>query len=92
MRWSNGVAAVNRVPPETYYPPRAVLRFDDAGQPGAPRPLVSTLNLSGYLQPPPLLLTTLEAARTLRDDACISAICVRVASIDRLDTAARAAL
>ncbi len=85
-----GVADVNRVPLETYYPPRAVLRYDDAGQPVAPRPLFPTLALSGYLQPPPLLLTTLEAARTLRGDACISAIRVRVAGIDRLDAAAQA--
>lgn len=85
-----GVADVNRVPLETYYPPRAVLRFDDAGHPVAPRTLFPTLNLSGYLQPPPLLLTTLEAARVLRGDNCISAIRVRVAGIDRLDATAQA--
>lgn len=73
-------ADVNRVPLETYFPPIAVLRYDGNGNPvDPPRELRPTLNPAGYIQPPPLLLTTLEAARALRGEAAISAIRVRVA-------------
>ena len=73
-------ADVSRVPLETYFPPIAILRYDEQGNPvNPPRELRPTLNPAGYIQPPPLLLTTLEAARALRGDASISAIRVRVA-------------
>ena len=73
-------ADVSRVPLETYFPPVAILRYDEQGNPvNPPRELRPTLNPAGYIQPPPLLLTTLEAARALRGDASISAIRVRVA-------------
>ncbi|MFN3761683.1 MAG: FtsX-like permease family protein, partial [Anaerolineae bacterium] len=69
---------------ETYFPPVGILRYDEEGRPVEPRMLRPTLNWAGYLQPPPLLLTTLQAARLLRGDACISAIRVRVGGIDQL--------
>ena len=73
-------ANVSRVPLETYFPPVAILRYDEQGNPvNPPRELRPTLNPAGYIQSPPLLLTTLEAARALRGDASISAIRVRVA-------------
>ncbi len=78
-------ADVNRAPLETYLPPVAILRYDEQGRPvDPPRELRPTLNLAGYIQPPPLLLTTLEAARALRGEAAISAIRVRVGGIDQL--------
>ncbi|MBC7228726.1 MAG: hypothetical protein H5T61_16085, partial [Thermoflexales bacterium] len=75
---------VSRVPLETYFPPVSILRYDEEGHPVAPRVLRPTLNWAGYIQPPPLLLTTLQAARLLRGDDCISAIRVRVGGIDQL--------
>lgn len=82
-------ADVNRVPLETYYPPLAILRYDEEGNPVEPRTLNPTLNLAGYIQPPPLLLTTLDAAQLIAGENCISAIRVRVAGVDRLDPIAR---
>src|SRR5574341_2508076 len=73
-------AEVSSVPLETYFPPIAILRYDEQGIPvESPCTLRPTLNAEGYIQPPPLVLTTLEAARALRGDAAISAIRVRVA-------------
>jgi hypothetical protein len=74
------LADVNRVPLETYFPPVAILRYDEQGRPvNPPRELRPTLNTAGYIQSPPMLLTTMEAARALRGDDAISAIRVRVA-------------
>ncbi|MFH1909447.1 MAG: hypothetical protein ABIL11_19050, partial [Chloroflexota bacterium] len=73
-------ADMSRVPLETYFPPIAILRYDEQGNPvEPPRELRPTLNPAGYIQSPPMMLTTLEAARALRGDAAISAIRVRVA-------------
>ncbi|HEY4691674.1 MAG TPA: FtsX-like permease family protein [Anaerolineae bacterium] len=78
-------AEIHSVPLETYFPPVALLRYDERGNPvNPPRELRPTLNPAGYIQPPPLILTTLEAARALRGDEAISAIRVRVADIDEL--------
>jgi hypothetical protein len=79
-------ADVNRVPLETYFPPIATLRYDEQGnRVDPPRELRPTLNPTGYIQPPPMILTTLEAARALRGDNAISAIRVRVV-MDRCST------
>ncbi len=79
---------INRVPLETYFPPVAKLIYDETGHPVEPQSdgidLHPTLSPAGYLQSPPLLLTTLAAARVLAGDACISAVRVRVADIERL--------
>ncbi len=77
-------ADVNRVPLETYFPPVATLRYDEVGHPVTPITLRPTLDPTGYIQPPPLILTTLKAAEALRGDRCISAVRVRVGGIDRL--------
>ncbi|MGB9890802.1 hypothetical protein, partial [Thermogutta sp.] len=73
---------VNRVPMETYFPPLVTLRYDEMGHPVEPRILRPTLNPCGYIQSPPLILTTLAAVCALRGDNCISAIRVRVGGID----------
>lgn len=75
---------VNWVPLETYAPPLSILRYDENGQPVKPRPLRPSFNIAGYIQSPPSLLTTLEAARLIAGDDCISAIRVRVGGIDQL--------
>jgi len=72
-------ADINRVPLETYFPPIAILRYDEQGQRVEPRTLRPKRSTCGYIQSPPLLLTTLEAARALRGEEAISAIRVRVA-------------
>lgn len=73
-------ADVNRVPLETYFPPIGILRFDDLGHPqNPPQELHPMLNPLGYIQSPPLILTTLDAARAMRGEAAISAIRIRVA-------------
>lgn len=83
-------AEIHSVPLETYFPPVALLRYDEQGRPiDPPRQLRPTLNPASYMQSPPLILTTLEAARALRGEAAISAIRVRVAGIDRLTPAAQ---
>ncbi|MBX3059931.1 MAG: ABC transporter permease, partial [Anaerolineae bacterium] len=82
-------ADVNRVPLETYFPPMVVLRYDEEGQPVEPRPLRPTANPAGYIQSPPLVLTTLEAARAIRGEDAISAIRVRVRGIEELTPAAQ---
>lgn len=76
---------VNSVPLETYFPPTALLRYDEQGQPvDPPIQLRPTLNPAGYIQSPPMILTTLEATHALRGENSISAIRIRVANIDRL--------
>lgn len=71
---------VNRVPLETYFPPTAILRYDEQGNLiDPPYELYPTLNPTGYIQPPPLFLTTLAAAHALRGEEAISAIRIRVA-------------
>jgi len=78
---------VNRVPLEIYYPPVVALLYDENGQAVTPRPVMPTFYLGprSYVLSPPLMLTTLEAARAITGDdcaRCISAIRVRVALED----------
>jgi len=78
------------LPMETYFPPVALLRFDERGDRiEPPRDLGPTLNPAGYIQPPPLMLTTTRVARALRGEDAISAIRVRVAGVDELTPAAQ---
>jgi len=78
-------ADVNRVPMETYFPPIVLLRYDENGNPvNPPVELHPSPNAAGYIQSPPLILTTMEAARALRGDNAISAIRIRVAGVDEL--------
>jgi cell division protein FtsX len=82
-------ADVSRVPLETYYPPVATLYYSEEGLPLEPRTLRPTTDPSGYIQSPPLVLTTLEAAHAIRGEDAISAVRVRVGSIDELTPAAQ---
>ncbi|RLB32862.1 MAG: hypothetical protein DRH12_19015 [Deltaproteobacteria bacterium] len=80
---------LSAVPLETYYPPLATWRYDESGSPVDALALRPTLNPIGYIQSPPLVLTTLEAARALHGEACISAVRVRVGVIDRFSPQAQ---
>ncbi|MGB9873207.1 MAG: hypothetical protein ACPLYD_16315, partial [Anaerolineae bacterium] len=74
---------VSAVPVELYIPPYATLLYDEDGNPVQPQVLRPstpwTTTTPIYIHPPPLLLTTIEAARAIAGDDCISAIRVRVA-------------
>jgi cell division protein FtsX len=79
------------VPLETYYPPLVTLRYDESGTPVEPPVKVHpTFNPEGYIQRPPLLLTTLEAAKLFNPVDPISAVRVRVGGIDRYSPEAQA--
>ncbi|MBL1131250.1 MAG: ABC transporter permease, partial [Chloroflexi bacterium] len=80
---------INRVPLETYFPPSATLYFDETGQAIEPQPLRTTGHPADYIQSPPLLLTTIEAAQRVCGNDCISAIRVRVGGINELTPAAQ---
>lgn len=82
-------ADVNRVPLETYFPPTAVLRYAEDGVVISPTLLLPTLWPEYSVPSPPLLLTTLDAARAIAGDACISAIRVRVSDVDTLSVDAQ---
>jgi ABC-type antimicrobial peptide transport system permease subunit len=80
---------ITLVPLETYFPPTVTLLYDEQQSPVEPRTLRPTLNPNGYIQNPPLVLTTLDAARELVGDSAISAVRIRVADIDRLSPEAQ---
>ena len=83
-----GFSALSQVPLETYYPP-AVTGADPASQKAlGDQPLLPDENMAGYLQEPPLILTTLNALPAFEQDfptanttAPISVIRVRVAGV-----------
>ncbi|MGB9887934.1 MAG: hypothetical protein ACPLRW_13215, partial [Moorellales bacterium] len=59
------------VPLELYFPPQITLLYDENGTPVAPkviRPSTLQITTTLYFHPPPLLLTTLEAARAIAGD------------------------
>ncbi len=75
---------LNYLPLETYYPPLLTLRYDESGSEiDPPVTLYPTFDPEGYVQRPPLALTTIEAAELFDSKAPISAIRVRVGGIDR---------
>jgi hypothetical protein len=80
-------ADVHRVPLETYFPPVTTLIYDDGGVPVEPKTFRPSSIAEHYVPSPPLLLTTMEAARALRGEDAISAIRVRVEGIDTLTSA-----
>jgi hypothetical protein len=89
-----GFSSLSQVPLESYYPPTA--EPADAASKAALKgaPLLPTMNLGGYIAQPPLMLTTLDAARTLTEnfsgvdaEAPISVIRVRVAGVRGPDPA-----
>ncbi len=71
--------ALTAVPLETYAPAAAQVVADAQGKPfPQPRRLLPGLSPLGYLQSPPTMLTTLDAACAILGEPCISAIRVRV--------------
>ena len=92
-----GFSALSAVPLETYAPPVAAPGNAAAARVLHGRDLLPSSNLGGYLQPPPLLLTTLSALSTLGSDfpkaipaKPISVIRVRVAGVHGVDPLSRA--
>jgi putative ABC transport system permease protein len=85
------------LPLETYSPPDLAPGGGRARRLLRGRPLAPTANLGGYLTQPPLMLTTLRAAKAFGDQtfdgahtsAPISAIRVRVAGVTGPDAASR---
>ncbi len=82
----NGLAAqinnpLNWLPENTYTVPPVILRYDAQGHPVTPATLLPTTNPAGYVMQPPLALTTIDAARQLVGEHCITAIRVRVAGV-----------
>ena len=77
-------SSINQVPQELYSAPLALLREDAQGNaPEREVTIIPTNNPLGYLSQPPVVLTTLPAAKFLaqRDDY-ISAVRVRVAGVE----------
>ncbi len=82
----NGLTAqinnpLNWLPENTYTVPPVLLRYDAQGHLVTPTTLLPTTNPAGYVMQPPLALTTIDAARVLVGNHCISAIRVRVAGV-----------
>ncbi len=83
-----GFSALSQVPLETYYPPQ-VTGADAASQKAlGNQPLLPNANMAGYLQQPPLILTTLDALPAFEQDfptvnatAPISVVRVRVGGL-----------
>ena len=83
-----GFSALSQVPLETYYPPQ-VTGADAASQKAlGNQPLLPNANMAGYLQQPPLILTTLNALPAFKQDfptvnttAPISVVRVRVGGL-----------
>src|ERR1039457_7279834 len=63
-----GFSALSQVPLETYYPPQ-VTGADAASQKAlGNQPLLPNANMAGYLQQPPLILTTLNSLAAFKQD------------------------
>lgn len=94
-----GFSELSAVPLETYYPPEIEPADDASREALGGRPLRPTQNIADYVQQPPMMLTTLRAARAFRDpgyvsgpfpDGLISVIRVRVAGVVGPDAVSRA--
>jgi hypothetical protein len=83
-----GFSALSQVPLETYYPPQ-VTGADAASQKAlGNQPLLPNANMAGYLQQPPLILTTLSSLPAFEQDfptvkaaAPVSVVRVRVGGL-----------
>ena len=80
----NGLTAqinnpLNWLPENTYAVPPVVLRYDARGHPIKPTTLLPTTNSASFVVQLPLALTTIDAAKSLVGDTCISVLRVRVA-------------
>jgi hypothetical protein len=60
-----GFSPLSRLPLETYYPPKLDAADAATRRVLHGRPLLPTQNLGGYIQQPPLMLTTLQGLRAL---------------------------
>lgn len=76
---------LNHVPLGAYAPPATRLVAGADGTPVDPQAMTPTLNPRGFISVPPLAITDLRSAVTLRGDSPIDAIRVRVGGIDRYD-------
>ncbi len=92
-----GFSALSAVPLETYAPPVAAPGNAAAARALHGQDLLPSGNLGGYLQPPPLMLTTLSALSSLTShfphavaSRPISVIRVRVAGVHGVDALSRA--
>lgn len=93
-----GFSRLTAVPLESYYPPIARPADAETRRVLHGGSLLPTMNLGGYIQQPPFMLTTLRAARGFLDDrffrgtsggAPISVIRVRVAGVTGPDEVSR---
>lgn len=95
-----GFSQLSQVPLTTYYPPSAAPGDARSKELLAGRPLLPNANLAGYLQQPPMMLTTLRSLPTMTDTkafygarstkkAPISVIRVRVAGVTGADALSR---
>jgi putative ABC transport system permease protein len=97
-----GFSPLSRLPLETYYPPKLDAADAATRRVLHGRPLLPTQNMGGYIQQPPLMLTTLQGLRALLDPqafpnvrpaeraAPISVVRVRVAGVKGPDALSRA--
>jgi putative ABC transport system permease protein len=94
-----GFSELSAVPLETYYPPEIEPANRESRNALSGRPLRPTQNIADYVQQPPMMLTTLKAAKAFRDpgyvsgpfpDGLISVIRVRVAGVVGPDAISRA--
>ncbi len=83
-----GFSPLNQVPLETYYPPQASGGNNASQTALKDEPLLPNANMAGYLQPPPLILTTLSSLPAFEQDfptananAPLSVVRVRVGGL-----------
>lgn len=82
---------LNQLPMETYRPPTAKLVLDANGNPvNPPRTIVPTGDPTGFLTPPPTMITTLKTAEKLVGKNAISAIRIKVAGVNQLNDSSQA--
>ena len=91
-----GFSPLSRVPLETYYPPTADPADQAATKALGGKTLLPDANMAGYLQMPPLILTTLKSLPAFERGfpgsdrrAPISAIRIRVADVTGTDALSR---
>lgn len=78
--------ALTKLPMQTYRPPQAKLVLDSQKRPiNPPLNVYPTDSPNGYLQEPPTMLTTLDAAKQLLGEKPISAIRIKVKGVNHLN-------
>jgi cell division protein FtsX len=75
------------LPATTYTSDPVILRANAQGRSVTPTSLLPTPNPTGFMQQPPLALTTLSAAQRLMGDGIIGSIRVRVAGVTQANDA-----